>query len=126
MIGWLTWSLAHIYFLIGFRNRFSVALDWTWSCLTFQRGARLITGPMEEAVKCGRRDGEAAIFGQKPLLNAEFGPGRPCSLALNTSGAIEPDRPRRGARVVDWDGLENRCTCKRTVSSNLTLSARKS
>jgi NADH:ubiquinone reductase (H+-translocating) len=45
-IGWLTWGLAHIYFLIGFRNRFSVALDWTWSYLTFERGARLITGPI--------------------------------------------------------------------------------
>ncbi len=47
-IGWLTWCLAHIYFLIGFRNRFSVALDWTWSYLTFERGARLITGPIGE------------------------------------------------------------------------------
>ncbi|MEP7210223.1 MAG: NAD(P)/FAD-dependent oxidoreductase, partial [Alphaproteobacteria bacterium] len=43
-IGWLVWSLAHIYFLIGFRNRIAVALDWTWSYLTFERGARLITG----------------------------------------------------------------------------------
>mgnify|MGYP003491580552 CR=1 FL=1 len=59
-VGWLTWSLAHIYFLIGFRNRFSVALDWTWSYLTFQRGARLITGPVEEAAKPARQDGEAA------------------------------------------------------------------
>ena len=41
--GWLVWSLAHIYFLIGFRNRIAVALDWTWSYLTFERGARLIT-----------------------------------------------------------------------------------
>jgi NADH dehydrogenase len=48
-IGWLTWCVAHIYFLIGFRNRFSVALDWTWSYLTFERGARLITGPVTEA-----------------------------------------------------------------------------
>jgi NADH dehydrogenase len=31
-------------FLIGFRNRFSVALNWGWSYVTFQRGARLITG----------------------------------------------------------------------------------
>jgi NADH dehydrogenase len=43
-IGWLVWSFAHIYFLIGFRNRIAVALDWTWSYLTFERGARLITG----------------------------------------------------------------------------------
>jgi NADH dehydrogenase len=43
-IAWLLWSLAHIYFLIGFRNRLIVALSWAWSYLTFQRGTRLITG----------------------------------------------------------------------------------
>jgi NADH dehydrogenase len=43
-IAWLVWSLAHIYFLIGFRNRLIVAMDWLWSYLTFQRGARIITG----------------------------------------------------------------------------------
>jgi NADH dehydrogenase len=42
-IGWLFWSVAHIYFLIGLRNRFIVAFSWLWSYLTFQRGARLIT-----------------------------------------------------------------------------------
>ncbi len=40
--GWLFWSVVHIYFLIGLRNRFVVALNWLWSYLTFQRGARLI------------------------------------------------------------------------------------
>ena len=42
--AWLVWGLAHVYFLIGFRNRIAVALDWLWSYLTYQRGARLITG----------------------------------------------------------------------------------
>jgi NADH dehydrogenase len=42
-IGWIFWSLVHIYFLIGLRNRFVVALTWLWSYITFQRGARLIT-----------------------------------------------------------------------------------
>jgi NADH dehydrogenase len=42
--AWLLWSLAHIYFLIGFRNRFVVALNWTWGYITFRRGSRLITG----------------------------------------------------------------------------------
>jgi NADH dehydrogenase len=42
--AWLLWCLAHIYFLIGFRNRFSVALNWGWNYITFQRGSRLITG----------------------------------------------------------------------------------
>jgi NADH dehydrogenase len=42
-IGWLFWSVVHIYFLIGLRNRFVVALTWLWGYVTFQRGARLIT-----------------------------------------------------------------------------------
>ena len=42
-IGWLFWSVAHIYFLIGLRYRFVVAFIWLWDFLTFQRGARLIT-----------------------------------------------------------------------------------
>jgi NADH:ubiquinone reductase (H+-translocating) len=44
-IAWLLWGLVHISFLIGFRNRLVVMLDWIWSYLTFQSGARLITGP---------------------------------------------------------------------------------
>lgn len=43
-IAWVLWSVAHVYFLIGFRNRFVVALNWAWSYITFQRGSRLITG----------------------------------------------------------------------------------
>jgi NADH dehydrogenase len=43
-VAWVLWSVAHVYFLIGFRNRFVVALNWAWSYLTFQRGSRLITG----------------------------------------------------------------------------------
>ena len=42
--AWVLWSGAHVYFLIGFRNRFVVALNWAWSYITFQRGSRLITG----------------------------------------------------------------------------------
>lgn len=42
-LGWLFWSLVHIYFLIGVRDRFIVAFTWLWDYVTFQRGARLIT-----------------------------------------------------------------------------------
>jgi NADH dehydrogenase len=42
--AWVLWSVAHIYFLIGFRRRLIVALHWAWSYITFQRGTRLITG----------------------------------------------------------------------------------
>jgi len=44
LAAWLLWSLAHIYFLIGFRSRLLVAMNWSWSYVTFQRGTRLITG----------------------------------------------------------------------------------
>ena len=47
-IAWLLWGVVHIYFLIGFRNRLVVALDWLWAYLTFHRGARLITGHSDE------------------------------------------------------------------------------
>jgi NADH dehydrogenase len=43
LLGWLFWSFVHIYFLIGLRTRFFVALDWLWSYVTYDRGARLIT-----------------------------------------------------------------------------------
>jgi NADH dehydrogenase len=42
-IAWMFWGLAHIYFLIGTKNRFIVAFTWFWDFITFSRGARLIT-----------------------------------------------------------------------------------
>jgi NADH dehydrogenase len=44
LLAWLTWITVHIFFLIGFRNRFSVFAAWVWTYFTFTRGARLITG----------------------------------------------------------------------------------
>ena len=43
-VAWLAWAVVHILNLIGFRNRVLVGLQWLWSYLTLQRGARLITG----------------------------------------------------------------------------------
>jgi NADH:ubiquinone reductase (H+-translocating) len=42
--AWLAWLFIHILFLIGFRNRLLVMIQWAWSYLTYERGARLITG----------------------------------------------------------------------------------
>jgi NADH dehydrogenase len=47
-LAWLAWALIHIAYLIGFRNRVLVMLQWAWSYLTFGRGARLITGETGE------------------------------------------------------------------------------
>lgn len=46
--AWLTWLFVHIFFLIGFRNRFVVLFEWAWAYLTYQRAARLITGDIDK------------------------------------------------------------------------------
>jgi NADH dehydrogenase len=43
--AWIAWLAIHLFFLIGFRNRLLVILQWAYSYVTFRRGARLITGP---------------------------------------------------------------------------------
>jgi NADH dehydrogenase len=48
-LAWMAWLVIHIFFLIGFRNRFLVITQWAWAYLTYQRGARLITGTTARA-----------------------------------------------------------------------------
>jgi len=55
--GWLFWSLAHVYFLIGVRNRIAVSFNWVWEYLTFGRRARLITESID--APCTGRDSAA-------------------------------------------------------------------
>jgi NADH dehydrogenase len=44
-LAWVTWLTAHIFFLIGFRNRLVVLIDWAWAYWTFERSARIVTAP---------------------------------------------------------------------------------
>ncbi|MEX0686475.1 MAG: NAD(P)/FAD-dependent oxidoreductase [Balneolales bacterium] len=50
-MGWMLWSVVHIFFLIGFRNRFRVMAEWVWYYLTFRGSFRLITGLPADASK---------------------------------------------------------------------------
>ncbi len=54
--GWILWSLAHVYFLIGFRSRLIVALNWAWAYLTWERGVRLITGRIRPTTKTTKQE----------------------------------------------------------------------
>jgi len=59
--GWIArwaWGLAHIYFLIGIKNRLFVALSWLWIYLSGQRSARLIT--QEQAGDINKKPGAQA------------------------------------------------------------------
>jgi NADH dehydrogenase len=60
LLAWLAWLLIHVFFLIGFRNRVAVILQWAWSYLTFKRGARLITDTAERWRLAAERRGRPA------------------------------------------------------------------
>lgn len=46
--AWLLWLLAHVYFLINFRNRLTVLIDWAWAYWTFARAARIVFTPLQK------------------------------------------------------------------------------
>ncbi|MEO5596705.1 MAG: NAD(P)/FAD-dependent oxidoreductase [Lysobacteraceae bacterium] len=59
IIAWMFWLAAHIFFLIGFRNRIVVLLDWAWSYWSYQRNARIIVGGDAVAKEDATDSGEA-------------------------------------------------------------------
>ena len=94
-LAWLIWIFVHVFFLIGFRNRVLVLLQWGWSYITYSRGARLITG-------------ETQAPAARPFLPSGFppprrdagrraqGPGRRArlpGLRHRRAGTVAPRRP---------------------------------
>jgi NADH dehydrogenase len=51
LVAWLAWLVIHVFFLIGFRNRLMVMLEWAWAYVTYDRSARLIVGRARDAGK---------------------------------------------------------------------------
>jgi len=82
-VAWLAWLALHIFYLIGFRNRLVVLVDWAWAYIGYRRGSRLITG--------GRLQAGA------PLLAAE-------SRALPGALPAAPARPGRVAPLESETG----------------------
>ena len=68
LIAWVAWPGIHIMFLIGFRNRFLVMFQWAWSFFSYDRGARLITGPI-------RREGD--LLKSEPAAAGQSQPTKP-------------------------------------------------
>jgi len=64
--AWMTWLVVHIFFLIGFRNRLAVFAQWAWTYITFNDGARLITGS-QELPGWGTKDDPHGDLTTKPL-----------------------------------------------------------
>ncbi len=64
--AWVTWLTVHIFFLIGFRNRLAVLMDWVWNYFTFTHGARLITGS-DKLPGWDRQEGIGKAVEEEPL-----------------------------------------------------------
>jgi NADH dehydrogenase len=84
-VAWMLWGVVHILFLIGFRNRMAVFLNWIWAWLTYGRGARLITGDTTPLVAATKR--APCATPERPDLSARLHPTR---TAAETMGL--PDR----------------------------------
>ena len=66
--AWLLWCFVHIFFLIGFRNRFRVLSEWIWYYLTFKAGARLIYSGQRDSVDQTR----SSIAGEERIARDRF------------------------------------------------------
>ena len=76
-VAWMFWGIAHVYFLIGLRNRIAVAFSWAWDYITFGRRARLITEPAD-----GR-----------PAESQPAGPsGQPSAASAAVNAGTRPER----------------------------------
>ena len=69
--AWIAWLMVHIFFLIGFRNRFAVFRQWAWTYLTSQDGVRLITGS-QNLPGWDVRDGGPGVLETHPLSTAQM------------------------------------------------------
>ena len=69
IFAWLLWGLVHIYFLIGFRNRFVVFVNWCWAWLTHARGSRLIIG--NKGPRFARRQARSAAEGSASISSRD-------------------------------------------------------
>jgi NADH dehydrogenase len=105
-LAWLAWLLVHVWYLIGFRNRFLVLFDWAWSYFTYRRGARLVTGgrleagaPVEEHTAEHDIDEDATIVSESPAALSS----RPPAAGAVQSGSPEK-RPAQVRRSVGGDG----------------------
>jgi NADH dehydrogenase len=92
LVAWLLWSLAHIYFLIGFRNRLAVAMNWCWNYVTFERGTRLITG-----ISGSRVEDVMPVLPTAPALAA----------SASDPGSVEAVQTLRHDNLARQNGLQH-------------------
>jgi NADH:ubiquinone reductase (H+-translocating) len=94
-VAWLAWLFIHVFYLIGFRNRLVVLLNWFWSYLSYKRGARLITSTG---------------------WTASQSPGKKTSqLAVRIAGASVPPEPMSDRALVTEKPAQMQATVRRLL-----------
>jgi NADH dehydrogenase len=86
-IAWVAWLVIHVWYLIGFRNRIAVTLNWAWNYLTYRQGARLITGGSESE----RLEALTATAQRRSPAEAVLPPPPPEAPAASDRGSRMPD-----------------------------------
>ena len=99
-LAWLIWIFVHIFFLIGFRNRVLVLIQWAWSYFTYGRGARLITGE-RSAAPAAAPAGRDARPARRDTRRGAQGARRSSSAS---SPAASPTRARRPTPIGSTPG----------------------
>jgi NADH dehydrogenase len=97
-LAWLAWLFIHIFYLIGFKNRFVVLFTWLWSYVTYRRGARLVTTPVRAPgwrVSLAGPSPTASLTGPSPLA----GSPPPASCAVRMASPDEAGDPSIGAKA---------------------------
>ncbi len=97
-IAWLAWIFVHLLFLIGFRNRIAVMIDWAWQYLTWQRGARIITGPWNDPLSPLHTDtgSNREAPEREDAVGVTASAGRAASGASESKLRSSPDRSPEG------------------------------
>jgi NADH:ubiquinone reductase (H+-translocating) len=105
-LAWLAWLLLHLFFLIGFKNRLFVLFQWIWSFVSYDRGARLITGPLKRdptQPRAERPPVSLAPLEQAPRAVA----GPPLIQTTRSRTRVTGPRSRGEARAADPRGRKH-------------------
>ena len=95
-LAWLFWAMVHVCFLIGFRSRLLVVIQWGWAWFTYERGARLITGDSNVALAtCSIPSASTSETDASPLPL----PPLPATTPTPTRGQADPPAPGVSAKA---------------------------
>lgn len=93
-LAWLSWLFIHIFFLVGFRNRIIVMIQWAWSYFTYDRSARLITGESRQIAVSPLEHPEPVANDRKESARTSIPASR-----MPSSGKLSASSPEDTARV---------------------------